>query len=467
MGERRFLLDRCYVRRYRSTSAIFHPLYGGLYFFPNKVLDELKRVQAKKKSLNYDDIHKLQKLFPRYDWYRDVIDLIYCHILVDTKDHDPKKFCDHQIRRIASQKEVLRTIYLFLTLNCNMNCSYCSVRKPAYLARLKSHTMDRAMIARIMKFLDSYCYIDPSPKSIICFGGEPLLNFDLIKEVARAADLSAHTHRNNWTHYDVSIVTNGLLMTAEKARYLAANDISVGVSIDGLSASATAMRTTKTGYTQQLLKNIELMEQHGILKVFNTTVSKHNISNIPSMLKKLSRISSVRCLALNKMHFSSPENVASYPDVDSFRHEYDGLFDAAETVGYQIADITAMKQSLMNGTICDTICNSNGAMMAIDPDGNVSPCTAMCGVKNQTVLFGDGHRVMKSPLMRTWRRQTMYAVKSCREACDILPVCGGGCAANSYFLLRHIGSPYEQGCKWRRYLFERAVDSIAREVGVR
>lgn len=464
-GARHFVFPRLFVRRYAGKTALYQPVHGTLRFLPNEVIDRLRGVQRRQGSIRFADIVELEAVFPEYDWYRQATDLAYDHFLSDAHGRDDECFLAAWTKGLAQRTPELGVIYLFLTLDCNLRCAYCSVRKPEYLARMQRHSMDRAMLRRIVGFLDRYSFQDPSPKQIICFGGEPLLEFGLIEDLARLVDASSKSSRNNWTPYNVSIVTNGLLASRRMASFCAAYDIAVGVSIDGLSTRAVAQRSTRKGYAKELLANIELLDRYGVLNVFNTTVTTENIAQIPPLLRKLSRMTAARSLSLNRMHFSTPANVALYPEVEKHRAAYDDLFDTAERCGFEIREVTAMRDHLLDGTICEAVCMGNGRLMAVDPDGNVTPCPAMCGVRGQSVRLQDGDRAMASALFRRWRKRTPHRMGSPCDDCDILAICGGGCMANSHFLHRDITVPHSQGCAWRRYLFERAVDRIARDVG--
>ncbi len=127
-------------------------------------------------------------------------------------------------------REVLRTKREILILNvterCNFRCQYCSYDgrhegRPAHSSKEMAWSVAKQAIDEFLP-----CAIETP--SITFYGGEPLLNLGLIKECV------AYAHRalgNRQVRFGMT--TNGALLTEDVADYLAAEDFSVTVSLDG------------------------------------------------------------------------------------------------------------------------------------------------------------------------------------------------------------------------------------------
>ena len=114
---------------------------------------------------------------------------------------------------------------LVLTLRCNHKCLYC--QSSAAGEGAKKTDMDRRTALASVDF----AFTSPNPLITIEFqGGEPLLNWDVLKAaVKRAREKAAATGKE----LKLALVSNFTLMTEEKARFLLENEVSICTSLDG------------------------------------------------------------------------------------------------------------------------------------------------------------------------------------------------------------------------------------------
>lgn len=112
----------------------------------------------------------------------------------------------------------MKTLLVVLSEKCNLNCSYCGVDKWS------------------KKAIDPYLYLEefrkmraqyPTEKiKVDFFGGEPLLQMDLIKIIVEEVKKD-----NNVKFF---MPTNGLLLNKDNIQYIIDNNIEVSISFDGL-----------------------------------------------------------------------------------------------------------------------------------------------------------------------------------------------------------------------------------------
>jgi len=107
-----------------------------------------------------------------------------------------------------------------VTTRCNMNCLYCQTKNNA------PQDMTIEVASRVLK----YVFDTQNPYANIEFqGGEPLLNWDIIKFITE----NAQRINTGNKHLAISLVTNGTLLDDKKISYLAKHNVGICFSFDG------------------------------------------------------------------------------------------------------------------------------------------------------------------------------------------------------------------------------------------
>lgn len=114
----------------------------------------------------------------------------------------------------------LETLKIQLGLKCNYSCSYCS-QASFTESDVKTGLKD------IRGFIEGFDqWVTRAPKKIEFWGGEPLLYWRRIEALIPLLV-------NKWPDAEMSIVTNGSLLTEDKVDVILANNIHIAVSHDG------------------------------------------------------------------------------------------------------------------------------------------------------------------------------------------------------------------------------------------
>lgn len=148
-----------------------------------------------------------------------------------------KGFCQSsdlkEIEHPATQKirsvleKGLNQVILQVTQNCNLRCSYCAY-SGSYFNRTHSKKRMSGQIAfRAVDFFMSHSS-EASDATIGFYGGEPLLEFSLIKEIVAYVERE-YPERN----IQFNLTTNLTLLTPEILDYLIEKNIAIMISIDG------------------------------------------------------------------------------------------------------------------------------------------------------------------------------------------------------------------------------------------
>ncbi len=115
---------------------------------------------------------------------------------------------------------------IWLTNRCDMNCSYCSARYVIHEKKKKVLTIEQ-----IKRAVDIYASCGknknlPGKRKIIFTGGEPLLEFKLLKEAVSYI-------RTKEPDFEIKVATNGTCLTENRMDFLGRNNVEICLSVDG------------------------------------------------------------------------------------------------------------------------------------------------------------------------------------------------------------------------------------------
>lgn len=169
-----------------------------------------------------------------------------------------KTFSNSAIEEYLSRlKNELGQLVLNITEACNMRCEYCAYSGSYYYNRKHTSKVMNFSIAK--KVVDFYFNTNRKGKKVIGFyGGEPLLNFELIKKIINYID-NYYKEKN----IQYTITTNGTLLNKEIFEFLIKKEISLVISLDGPIKIHDRYRklVNSSGTFNQIMKNLELLNK--------------------------------------------------------------------------------------------------------------------------------------------------------------------------------------------------------------
>lgn len=133
-----------------------------------------------------------------------------------------------------------KTLILEITEQCNLRCRYCIFDEQQTSERSHSSSgmsLETALVA----VRDFYARTNGEEGYIVFYGGEPLLAFELIKQVVSYANLLSNYQLR------FSLTTNGVSLSEDVITYLIENLFSVTVSLDGDRITHDKQRIAATG----------------------------------------------------------------------------------------------------------------------------------------------------------------------------------------------------------------------------
>lgn len=135
----------------------------------------------------------------------------------------------------------LTTLVLQLTQQCNFRCSYCVYGGNYYT---REHSNQKLTWETAKKSLDFFAEKSRGEQeSSICFyGGQPLLEFELIKKIVDYSEVKLK-HRI----LSFSMTTNGDLLNDDNIDYIVKHNFRIMISLDGGESTHNANRRLKGG----------------------------------------------------------------------------------------------------------------------------------------------------------------------------------------------------------------------------
>ena len=194
---------------YKNTYFIYSIISNNIYPFENKLVPLIKNGTISDKELSkYENISNKSIVLKSNKIKRDEI----------IKDKEIKK----------SLSKELHQIVLCVTENCNLKCSYCPFTENYKGTRnISSSHMSWEIMRKSIDYLHNHSTGLNRVPGIAFYGGEPLIQIELIKKAVKYA---RRLFKNNVAFV---ITTNGTLLNLEMINYFVKNKITLLISLDG------------------------------------------------------------------------------------------------------------------------------------------------------------------------------------------------------------------------------------------
>ena len=366
----------------------------------------------------------------------------------------------------AKTSGVIKALCLHIAHTCNLNCSYCFASQGKYHG-------DRAVMSfevgkRALDFL-----IENSGNrhnlEVDFFGGEPLMNFQVVKDlVAYARGIEKEKGKN----FRFTLTTNGMLIDDDMIEFANRECHNVVLSLDGRKEIHDRFRVDYAGhgsFDRIVPKFQKLVESRGGKGYYMRGTFTH--AN-PDFLKD---IQVMLDLGFNEL---SMEPVVTAPDDPSALTEADKaiVMEQYEKLAMLMLDKDKEGKPFtfyhymidLTGGPCIykriSGCGSGTEYMAVTPWGDLYPCHQFVG--EEKFKLGDVWKgVDNTEIQNEFAECNVYARPECRD-CWARLYCSGGCAANAYHATGSVKGVYKFGCDLFRKRMECAIMvAIARQLG--
>lgn len=425
-----------------SVHAVDDVTYDIIKDYENKEKNEIEKSIKEKYKLDSDQFEEA---------YKEVKDLAD-EALLFTDDIYEGLSID-----ITKKPTTIKALCLNVAHTCNLSCEYCFAKGGKYSGpdAIMSKEIARSAIDFLLENSGSHYNLD-----IDFFGGEPLLNFDVVKDTVAYAKSKEEEYKK---HFNFTLTTNGLLLDDEVIDYLNENMKNVVLSLDGRKEKHDQFRKTLNGkgsYDAVVPKFQNFVKKRGDKEYYMRGTFTANNLDFTKDLQNYIDLGFTRT-SLEPVVGKQDETYALKDEhLEKIYSEYEKLADMLmekidkneEFIFYHYMI------DLENGPCVHkriSGCGSGTEYMAVTPTGELYPCHQFVG--NPDFVIGnlkDG--IVNKDLVNEFKTCNCYSKEECR-ACWANMYCSGGCAANSYNATGDINNVYDYSCKLFKKRIEMAI----------
>lgn len=351
----------------------------------------------------------------------------------------------------------IKAMCLHISHDCNLRCKYCF-----------ASTGDFGKGRKLMPFEVGKAAIDflleksvgRENLEVDFFGGEPLMNFDVVKQIVEYARSKEEEYHKN---FRFTITTNGMLLDDDTIDYINKEMYNVVLSIDGRKEVNDRMRIRVDGsgcYDRILPKFKKLVDGRGDKEYYvRGTYTKYNLDFSEDVMHLYE--AGFDEISVEPV-IESPEEAYAITeeDLDQIYAEYDKLVDrigAIRKSGKHINFFHFMIDLDQGPCVIKRLrgCGSGNEYVSITPDGDIYPCHQFVG-HDEYKMGNIEEGTFNNDIKKEFAGCHVYSKPACQE-CWARFYCSGGCNANNFVFNGDIHKAYELSCKIQRKRIECAI----------
>lgn len=355
----------------------------------------------------------------------------------------------------------VKAMCLNVSHDCNLRCAYCFAGTGDYSQgrEVMSAETGRAAIDFLLEHSQGRRNLE-----VDFFGGEPLMNFEVVQEVVRYARSKEQEHDKN---FRFTITTNGVLLDDDKIEYINREMSNAVLSLDGRREVNDRIRSTVNGkgsYETILPKFQKLVAARGDKEYY-----------VRGTFTRLNKDFAEDVVSLNEAGFEHisvepvvAEVIKPYAlresDLPEIYAEYERLADIVmerRASGKRISFFHFVLDLDQGPCAIKRLrgCGCGNEYVAITPDGGIYPCHQFVGYENWRMgNLKDGS--FDAAMKKRFSKATVYQKETC-HSCWAKFYCSGGCNANNMQLCGDILEPVRLSCELEKKRLECALTMIA------
>jgi len=361
---------------------------------------------------------------------------------------------------------VVKALCMHIAHTCNLNCSYCFASQGKYHG-------ERALMSfevgkRALDFLIENAGTRRNLE-VDFFGGEPLMNFDVVKQLVEYA---RSIEKENGKNFRFTLTTNGVLIDDDVIDFANREMSNVVLSLDGRKEIHDRYRVDYEGngsWEKIVPKFRKLVEARGGRNYYMRGTFTH--AN-PDFLKDIQQMLD---LGFNELSMEpvvcapGEESELTAEDMPIVMEQYEKLAELMLEKDKEGKPFTFYHYMIdLTGGPCIykriSGCGSGTEYMAVTPTGELYPCHQFVG--EEKFRLGDIWKgVTNTAIQGEFAECNVYSRPECRE-CWARLYCSGGCAANAYHSTGSVKGVYKYGCELFKKRMECAIMvAVARAFG--
>jgi len=357
----------------------------------------------------------------------------------------------------AKTAGVIKALCMHIAHTCNLNCSYCFASQGKYHG--ERAVMSFEVGKRALDFLVEHSGTRRNLE-VDFFGGEPLMNFDVVKQLVAYAREIEKKHNKN---FRFTLTTNGMLIDDDVIEFANRECSNVVLSLDGRKEIHDAYRVDYAGngsWERIVPKFQKLVEARGGKNYYMRGTFTH--AN-PDFLKDIQTMLDLGFTELSMEPVVCAEgdpSALTQEDLPIVLDQYEKLAELMLERDRQGKPFTFYHYMIdLTGGPCIykriSGCGSGTEYMAVTPWGDLYPCHQFVG--EEKFKLGDiWNGVTNTETQCEFAACNVYARPECAD-CWAKLYCSGGCAANAYHSTGSVTGVYKYGCELFRKRMECAI----------
>jgi len=352
---------------------------------------------------------------------------------------------------------VVKALCLHIAHTCNLNCSYCFASQGKYHGEraLMSYEVGKQALDFLVKNSGTRRNLE-----VDFFGGEPLMNFDVVKKLVNYA---RSIEKDAGKNFRFTLTTNGMLINDDVIEFANKEMSNVVLSLDGRKEIHDKYRVDYAGngsWERIVPKFQKLVKARDGKNYYMRGTFTH--AN-PDFLKDIETMLDLGFNELSMEPVVGPESDPSsltkedLPIVLSQYEELANLMIKRRREGKPFTFYHYMIDLKGGPCIYKRIsgCGSGTEYMAVTPWGDLYPCHQFVG--EEKYKLGDIYNgVTNKEAQNEFASCNVYTRPECND-CWARLYCSGGCAANAYHATGSVKGIYEYGCELFRKRMECAI----------
>lgn len=377
--------------------------------------------------------------------------------LADDEQLFTKDEYEGYIDQFKTRPTVVKALCLHIAHDCNLACRYCFAEEGEYHGRreLMSFEVGKAALDFLIANSGNRRNLE-----VDFFGGEPLMNFDVVKQLVAYGREQEKIHNKN---FRFTLTTNGVLLNDDIMEFANKEMGNVVLSIDGRKEVHDYMRPFRKGagsYDLIVPKFQKFADSRNQDRYYVRGTFTHNNLDFSEDVLHLADLG-FKQISVEPVVAQPTESYAlREEDLPQLFEEYDKLAVEMIKRHKEGKDFNFFHFMIdLEGGPCVAKrlsgCGSGTEYLAVTPWGDFYPCHQFVG--NEKFLMGNVYEGIKNTeLQSEFKCCNVYAKEKCRN-CFARFYCSGGCAANSYNFHGSITDAYDIGCELEKKRVECAI----------
>lgn len=398
-------------------------------------------------------VKKLDKKYPEKDIreaYSEIFELF----------KNEKLFSKDSYKELAREEKLrspIKSLCLNVAHDCNLRCSYCFASEGDFGCGRELMPLETAK--KSVDFL-----IEHSGKiknlEMDFFGGEPLMNWNVVKETVKYARSLEKKYNKN---FRFTLTTNGILLDDEKIDFINDEIYDVVLSLDGRKEINDKYRITKTkkgSYDIVLPKFQKLISRRGNKSYYvRGTYTKDNLD----FTKDVMHLYNLGFKNISMEPVLCDKNFASSvnkEDINRVLAEYENLCrelikmkKSGKEINFFNFNIDLDKGPCVLKRLKGCGCGND--YVAITPRGDIFSCHQLVG-ENEFKMGNVNSGTFDDNIKKRFLNTSIYHKEKCQN-CWVKFYCSGGCTAKNYQHCGNIMIPFDVNCEMQKKKIECAV----------